>query len=219
MKTALIVGASGVVGRELIKLLSEDERYAHIIVWARRPLSFSHPKLTTQIIDFEKLSQQKLSKVDEVFCALGTTFKKAGTKENFLRVDVQYPTEIAKLAKAAGVARFILISALGANLHAKIFYSRAKGTVEQNLRNLHFPSLHIVRPSLIIGQRNDFRLGEKLFEHLFHCLPKHWLQSYRPMTGKEIAQIMIEQTQSSQLGEMVYSPQKIANNKEKNETN
>ena len=209
MKTALIVGATGIVGKELVAQLCEDERYQQVIIWVRRKPAFSHPKLLVQEVDFDRISEQAMPKVDEVFCALGTTIKKAGSQENFLKVDVQYPTEIAKLAKSAGVSRFVLISALGANSNARVFYSRAKGMVEDNLRQLHFDSLQIVRPSLIVGERADFRLGETLFEWLFKLLPKTLFWRYRPMHGKDIAHVMIEQAQRPEQGEYIYSPQQI----------
>ncbi|MBF1243942.1 MAG: hypothetical protein HXM32_05970 [Haemophilus sp.] len=122
---------------------------------------------------------------------------------------MQYPTEIAKLAKSAGVFRFVLISALGANSNARVFYSRAKGMVEDNLRQLHFDSLQIVRPSLIVGERADFRLGETLFEWLFKLLPKTLFWRYRPMHGKDIARVIIEQAQRPEQGQYIYSPQQI----------
>lgn len=209
MKTALVVGATGIVGKELVAQLCEDERYQQVTIWVRRKPAFNHPKLIVQEVDFERLAEQTMPKVDEVFCALGTTIKKAGNQENFLKVDVQYPTEIAKLAKSAGVSRFVLISALGANSNARVFYSRAKGIVEENLRQLHFDSLQIVRPSLIVGERSDFRLGETIFEWLFKLLPKTLFWRYRPMHDKDIVRVMIEQAQRPEQGEYIYSPQQI----------
>ncbi|WP_109078895.1 NAD(P)H-binding protein [Aggregatibacter kilianii] len=207
MKTALIVGATGVVGKELVALLCDNPAYQQVIVWVRRKPDFTHPKLLVQQVDFDRLSQQNFPLVDEVFCTLGTTIKKAGSRENFLKVDVQYPTEIATLAKNAGVPHFVFISALGANPNAAIFYSKAKGMVEENIKALQFNLLQIVRPGLIVGERSDFRFGEKTVELLFKFLPRKILKAYHPMTGKQIAQVMMNKAQQTAQGVEIYTPQ------------
>ncbi|SUO93963.1 NAD(P)H-binding protein [Suttonella ornithocola] len=214
MKTALIVGATGVVGKELVAQLAEHPDYEKIILWVRRELAPINDKVSVQQVDFSALPVQ-LPKVDEVFCALGTTIKKAGSQANFLQVDVVLPTEIARLAQVAGVARFVVISALGANPQAKVFYSRAKGQLEEHLKALNFASLQIVRPALIVGERADKRRAEQFFIWLFNHLPKNWLRAYRPMSGAEIARIMIEQAQRPLNGVEIYSPQRLALGEEK----
>ncbi|MGR3807328.1 NAD-dependent epimerase/dehydratase family protein [Pasteurella testudinis] len=160
-KTALVVGASGVVGRELVKGLCAHPDYAKVIIWLRRPLAFEHPKLQQQIIDFEHIAEQPHIAVDEVFCALGTTIKQAGNRAQFLKVDVEYPTAVAAWAKHAGATALFLVSAPHANPDSRIFYLRAKGQAEQQIRALDYPKLAIFHPPLIIGERRDKRRGQK----------------------------------------------------------
>src|SRR5690606_24320068 len=100
-------------------------------------------------------------KVDDVFCCLGTTIKKAGSQNAFRRVDYDYPVALGKLAKSAGAKRFLVISAMGADARSNIFYSRVKGQMEEALKKMEFPALHIFQPSLLLGKRDEFRLGEK----------------------------------------------------------
>ncbi|MFZ7256781.1 NAD(P)H-binding protein [Avibacterium avium] len=209
MKTALIVGATGVVGKALVELLCEDPRYQQIILWVRRAVTFSHPKILVQQIDFDQLENITMPAVDEVFCTLGTTLKKAGSKAQFLKVDVQYPIALATLAKQANVPCFVFVSAIGANAQSNLFYYQAKGKAEQALTALQLNCLQIARPSLILGERADFRLGEKIAAWLFKFLPANVLADYRPMTGQQIAEKLIEQAQDHQEKVKIYYPSKM----------
>ena len=161
-KTALVVGATGAVGREIVRGLCEDENYDKIIVWARRELNFSHEKLETQIIDFDEIKDMPPREIDEIFCALGTTMKQEGSREAFLRVDVDYVYAAAKWGKAAGVQRFVLASSSSAKESSLSFYLRAKEQVERCASELGFDSLQIVRPPIILGERPDARPLERL---------------------------------------------------------
>ncbi|CAD7287208.1 NAD(P)H-binding protein [Campylobacter suis] len=204
MKTALVVGATGVVGREILLQLLADERYDKVIVWARREIKISSAKLETRVIDFEKISELSLYGVDEVFCALGTTINQAKTRANFIKVDFTYTFEIAKVAKISGVQKFILISAPNANSTSKNFYLCTKGKVEDAIRGLRFKALHIVRAPLIDGKRAQFRLGEWIFIKLFKILPKGFLKTYQPLGGKQIAKAAILKAQDRSLGVCEY---------------
>ena len=169
-KSALVLGATGVVGRELVRELCESPGYDEVEVWTRREIGFCHPKFHVRIIDFEGISDIAPHKFDEIFCALGMTMKQAGSREAFLRVDVDYVYAAAKWGKAAGVRRFVLVSSQGANEGSSSFYLRAKGRIERRVSELGFDSLQIVRSPLILGERSDIRPLERLAVVLFKLL-------------------------------------------------
>lgn len=170
-KSALVLGATGVVGRELVRELCESRGYDEVEAWARREIGFCHPKLRARIIDFEGISDIAPHKFDEIFCALGTTMKQAGSREAFLRVDVDYVYAAAKWGKAAGVRRFVLVSSPGANEDSLSFYLRAKGRIERRVSELGFEDFQIAHLPLILGERSDARLLERLAVVLFKLLP------------------------------------------------
>ena len=190
-KTALVAGATGAIGREIVRGLCEDENYDKIIVWARRELNFSHEKLETQIIDFDEIKDMPPREIDEIFCALGTTMKQAGSRGQFYKVDVSYPVNIAKWGIASGARRFALISAYGADERSRFFYLRAKGKAEKKIAALGFKSLQIARLPAIKSEREQVRMGEIFTIWLFGLLPKFILTNYRPMNAKDIAAAVI----------------------------
>jgi uncharacterized protein YbjT (DUF2867 family) len=161
MKTALLLGATGLVGSQLLDQLLQDERYAKVIALTRRPLEQAHPKLRQEIIDFDQPDPGKI-KGDDLFCALGTTLRKAGSKEAQYRIDCTYPYEIGKIARDNGVQQFLLVSSLGADAKSSNFYLKTKGELEEKLAALGFKTFVSARPSLLLGERTEFRLGEKI---------------------------------------------------------
>lgn len=170
MRSALVVGATGLVGSSLVKLLCESEEYAAVNVISRRPLDFTHPKLVVKLCEFDQIADKDIEFAHEVFCCLGTTMKKAGSKHQFEKVDFEYPLTIAAIAKNRGVGHFIVISAMGANEKALAYYSQVKGKLEAELIKMDFPRLSIVRPSLITGDRQEFRLGETIGDKVLKVL-------------------------------------------------
>lgn len=182
-KSALVLGATGVVGRELVRELCDSPDYDEVEAWVRREIGFSHPKFRARIIDFEGISDIAPHKFDEIFCALGTTMKQAGSREAFLRVDVDYVYAAAKWGKAAGVRRFVLVSSPGASEDSLSFYLRAKGQIERRVSELGFDSLQIVRPPLILGERSDARPLERFAAAVFKLLPACVLGKFRPLSG------------------------------------
>ncbi len=209
-KTALVVGATGAVGREIVRGLCENENYDKIIVWARRELNFSHEKLETQIINFDEIKDIRPCEVDEIFCALGTTMKQAGSRGQFYKVDVSYPVNIAKWGIASGARRFALISSQGANERSRFFYLRAKGKAEKKIAALGFKSLQIARLPAIKSEREQVRMGELFTIWLFGLLPKFILTNYRPMSAKDIAAAVIAAAQTEANGVQIYHPKEFA---------
>lgn len=162
-KSALVIGATGVVGSKLVNQLLEDERYATVWVLVRRTTAKVHEKLKEIILDFNELEAYypKLF-IDDVYCAMGTTIKQAKTQEAMYQIDVEYPLTVAQLALQHGVEHFVVISAVGANPKSPIFYSRMKGELEEQLIKLDLPSLSIIRPPLLLDMREESRIGESL---------------------------------------------------------
>ena len=160
--TALVAGASGLVGGELLDALLADPRYAQVHSLGRRPLPRQHPKLQQHTVDFARLADSPLPPAQEAFCCLGTTIKKAGSPQAFRAVDHDAVLAFARAARQAGVKRFLVVTALGANKDSRVFYNRVKGEVEQALRDVGFESLVILQPSLLLGERAESRPGERV---------------------------------------------------------
>jgi uncharacterized protein YbjT (DUF2867 family) len=150
-RTALIAGASGLVGRELLARLLDDPRYAAVHALVRRPLDTAHPRLVQRQVDFAQLAGQ-VPAVDDAYCALGTTLRAAGSRRAFERVDVDHVIALAHAARAAGARRFIVVSAVGSHPRALSFYARAKARMEAGVSALDFDAVHILQPSLLLGE-------------------------------------------------------------------
>lgn len=162
-KTILLVGATGLVGSACLPLLLDDERVGNVIALVRRPLDLQHPKLEQWIAPGDDLLKGlKSQPVDAVICCLGTTIKKAGSQAAFIAVDKDLPLGIAHWAKKQNVPAYCIISAIGADPGSKIFYSRVKGEVEQELEAMGFGSLNIFQPSILTGPRKERRVGERI---------------------------------------------------------
>ena len=189
-RTALIAGASGLVGGECLRRLLASDAYAKVTVVTRRSLgpAAKHPKLREMVVDFAQLGRVHADlRADHVFCALGTTIRKAGSQANFRQVDFEYPRQLAKLALANGARHFSLVSSLGASSKSRVFYSRTKGELEDALRAMGWPSLCLLRPSVIAGDRQESRPLERLSETLLRLGPA----TYRPVAAGRIAAAMV----------------------------
>lgn len=175
----LLIGATGLVGHQVLTHALEDPRVETIIAPMRRPSAISHRKLITPIVRFDDLPEDfGWWQADAAICTLGTTIRKAGSREAFRKVDHDYPLAIARLARTHGTPRFAVVSAMGANRKSPFFYSQVKGDLEADLKALAFPSLTIVRPALIGGDRVERRAGEHaallILKWLGPILPKAW---------------------------------------------
>ena len=216
--TALVVGATSLVGKELVRVLLASDNYDKITVWVRRPLGIHHRKLEEKQIDFEMLDTYTIAEaVDHLYCCLGTTIKKAGSQNAFKVVDFGYPLQLARAAKATAVRQFIVISAMGASVNSRSFYSRTKGEMEEALRELDLPGLHIVRPSLLLGKRREFRMGEQVAAMLTSIIPFVFIGSfekYKPIPAKAVAYAMYRVANQELTGNHIYeSHQLVALNK------
>jgi len=193
-RSAVVFGATGLVGESLVKQLCEQEKYISVTAIGRNPLTFKHEKLEQIIHSLDDLTESDIQFAHDVFCCLGTTMKKAGSKEQFEKVDFEYPMSIASLAKNQHVEHFIVISAIGASDKARAYYSRVKGKLETELAKLQFPRLSIVRPSLLTGNRSEFRLGEKAGENVLKVLNPlliGGLKKFRSIEASQVATAMI----------------------------
>jgi uncharacterized protein YbjT (DUF2867 family) len=188
--TAVLAGATGLVGGECLKQLLASRRYGRVVVVSRRPLESDarHRKLETVVTGFDRLDELAVQLAgDHVFCALGTTIRKAGSQSRFRVVDHDYPLRLAEITRKQGARHFSLVSALGASRGSPFFYSRVKGELEDDLRGMGWPSLAILRPSVIAGERPESRPIERLSERLLRFAPATW----RPVAASDIAAAMI----------------------------
>jgi uncharacterized protein YbjT (DUF2867 family) len=196
---ALVIGATGLTGTEVINLLIKDSECSSIQTISRRS-GVSNPKITEQIINLDDLStlSDKLNGVfsaeDFAICCLGTTIKTAGSQEAFHKVDYGYVIEFAKLCKKIGIEKLGVVSAYGADSKSKIFYSKTKGEVEEELKKLEFQHLVIAHPGLLLGHRKEFRLGERiavLASPIFNKLLLGPLSKMRSVEAKDVARALI----------------------------
>ncbi|TWI59709.1 oxidoreductase [Halalkalibacter nanhaiisediminis] len=194
-RKALVIGATGLIGQALIKQLNESGAYQEIHLFVRKPLEISYPHVNSHIVDFDSLEKSNYPHVDDVFCCLGTTMKKAKSKDAFKKVDYYYPLMIARGALAKGAKQFLVVSAIGANVNSTFFYSRVKGELERDLIELGYPHIHIFRPSLLLGERKELRIGEKLGEYgvklLGPLLRGRW-SNYQAIEGEAVAAAMVQ---------------------------
>lgn len=193
-KTALVIGATGLVGNQLVKTLLEDDRYEEVKIFVRRSVEIDHKKLTEYIIDFNFVEQWK-SKVtgDVLYSTLGTTIKQAGSKEEQHKVDFIFQFNFAKVAAENGVKQLVLVSSLGANPKSSVFYSRMKGELDLAVKYLTFDYIHIIRPSALVGNRPKERAGEKVMINMTNFFVRilPFLKKYKPIDATIVAQAMV----------------------------
>ena len=203
MATVMLVGATGLVGGAVLRQAQSDARVARIVAPTRRELP-PHPKLENPLVDFEHLpADAPWWAVDSVICTLGTTIRKAGSQEAFRRVDYDYPLAVARLARQHGAQAFALNSATGADPGSRFFYNRVKGEVEAALRGLGFPSLTIVRPALIGGDREEFRPTEFMAMRVLRLAERLLPRRYRIVPHEHIARVLLEAAVTAPRGEHI----------------
>lgn len=212
-KTAIILGGTGLIGSYLLDLLLAGDDYNEVISFVRRVTQHAHPKLKEYVIDFDNPdSYKELVRGDDLFCCLGTTIKKAGSQEAFTKVDLTYPITFARLAKENGVKQYLLISSMGANLKSPMFYLNVKGQCEEQLKSLAFPITYIFQPSLLLGKREEFRLGEhfaQYFMKMFSFMMVGKLRKYRPIESYRVAEAMYGVAQRDREGKYTIKSEEI----------
>ncbi len=200
-KTALIFGATGLIGQFLVQEALKSSNYDQVIVLVRKPFFKAQTKLKEIVYDFDEHNPQNLIAHD-IFCAIGTTLKKAGSKTAQTNIDVDIPLKIASLTKINGAKNFFLVSAVGANVHSNSFYLQLKGILEQKLIDLKFNHLSIYRPSMLYGPRTEYRIGEMIGKSIMKAT--EWillgkLRKYHGIDAQNVAKAMINKSQLSEL--------------------
>jgi uncharacterized protein YbjT (DUF2867 family) len=213
LHTALVLGGSGLVGGFCLRALLEDPAYGQVILLGRRELAVpAHPRLTQKIVSFENLHATDFASTEDVFCALGTTIRKAGSQDAFRRVDYEFPLAAARQALQSGAKRFILVSSVGADPRSKNFYLRTKGELEQAVSSLGFQAVHIFRPSILLGKREEFRAGERVATVIAPALNLALiggLRRYRAIQAATVGKAMVAAARQEESGTKIYEYDQI----------
>lgn len=212
-RTALLFGASGLVGRQCLNELLAQDAYSDVHLFLRNPIPITHAKLKQHIINFDRLSAYAdLLKGDDLFCCLGTTMRKAGSQEAFEKVDYGYPLQIAQLASDNGVEQYLLVTSVGSDASSSNFYLRTKGRVEEAVKSIPFRSVLIFRPSFLLGNRQESRLGERIGIMAVRALtaaPVSPLKKYRPIAATAVARAMVRQALANLQGVHIFESDEI----------
>ncbi len=193
MKKAIVFGATGLVGTYLVEELLSQSSKPQVYTVSRSPLRITHPRLTAIILPADRISELDIDLTGaDAYSALGTTIKKAGSQASFREIDFNYNLRFAETVKKLGATHFLLVSALGADLKSPFFYSRVKAELEQAIMNLNFDRLTVARPSLLLGDRQEFRWGEKLATLLSPLM----FGPFKGIHGRDVARALIKQAQT-----------------------
>jgi uncharacterized protein YbjT (DUF2867 family) len=210
---AIVIGGSGFTGRKLIEILLKDEEYREVYALVRNEIDLNNEKLIQVIVDFDVLSSENIPDCcDVAFCCLGTTIRKAQTKSNFRKVDFEYITHFAKLCEMHCIKEFHLISAIWASPQSLFFYQRVKGELECFINSLNFESVVIYRPSVIYGDRKEFRLFEAFAAWIsrnLHFIFIGKLKRIVAVTGDQLAETMHQKSKSCSPGRLVIESEEI----------
>jgi len=213
MQSSLIIGATGFVGSYLVQEILNSPTFDSVTALVRKPTFTTHPKLKEIIFDFrDETAIESLEPVNHVFCCLGTTIKTAGSKEAFRFVDYELPLRFAKWAESTQAESFSIVTAIGANSDSSIFYNQVKGNVEDEIKTLNIPTIQIFQPSLIMGSRKEFRLGELIGKGIMAILNPLMIgpgKKYRGIHAQTIAKGMVQYLEKSNPGITIFESDKI----------
>jgi uncharacterized protein YbjT (DUF2867 family) len=208
----LVAGATGLVGSAGVLRLLADPAFSRVVVLTRRPIpgklraADTGARLEERLVDFDRLDESAGPfSVDQILCALGTTIKKAGTRERFRQVDLEYPLKLARLGLEHGCRRFLFVSALGADPRSYNFYLRVKGELEAAVLALPYPGITIVRPSLLLGERGEFRLGEEIAKRLSCLAPP----KFKPVRADAVAAVLVDAAKKDRPGREIIESREI----------
>lgn len=210
MRTALLAGSTGLIGKQLLELLLEDSHYTVVKAISRKPLDIQHAKLQNIVADFNTLTEHHDQlKADDVFCCLGTTIKQAGSQAAFRQVDYEYPLELSRLTKNQGATQYLIITALGSDAKSGIFYNRVKGEVEQAIDAVGFDSYHIFRPSLLLGERTEKRAGEGAATVVYKALGFLIPLKYKAIDSAKVARAMLHFAKQNSKGKFIHESKEL----------
>lgn len=209
MKTALIIGGTGLTGKKLSRLLLADKRYQQVKLLVRKPMGIIYERLEQITYDFDSPDDSKIV-ADELFCCLGTTIKNAGSKKAFYQVDYQYVLQTAQAAYKNGCRKFALVSSMGANTKSMFFYNKTKGEIEEAVKKIGFENCFIFRPSLLLGHRTHVRLGESIAQAIMPKIAFLLPKKYRPIQSKLVASAMQLVMNADYKGVCIFESNEIA---------
>jgi uncharacterized protein YbjT (DUF2867 family) len=210
--TATLVGATGLIGGCLMEELLNDPYFGTVRILIRRPIDITHPKIEKKIVDFNDSDSVlvALSNSDVVFCAIGSTMKKVkGDKEAYRKIDYDIPVNLARFCKMTGCEIFFLVSSAGANAKSMNFYQRLKGETEEAVKETGPKTIHIMRPSLLLGERKEFRLGENIGKAIITSLSFLISEKYKAIQGKDVAKVMIALAKKNDEGFFIHDNKEI----------
>lgn len=209
---ATLIGATGLIGNYLLEELLKDDSFHTVRILIRRPVEFTHPKLEKKLVDFADAESFRLALEgsDMVFCAVGTTQKKVkGDKDAYRKVDYDIPVQAARFCKLTGCETFVLVSSVGANSKSNSFYLKLKGEVEEAVKSVGLQSVHIMRPSLLLGDRTESRFGERLAQGIMKTFSFLVPAKYKAIQGREVAKAMVAAGKKPGEGYFIYDYKKI----------
>jgi uncharacterized protein YbjT (DUF2867 family) len=208
--TANVIGATGLVGKQLVHLLLENDNFEKVRIFVRRDAGISHPKLEQQIVDFSvKESWSNQLNGDVLFSTLGTTLKQAGSKEKEYEVDFTFNLNFAKKAMENKIKNYVLVSSVGANSNSKIFYTRMKGELDDAVVKLGFENLAIIRPSSLTGNRTEKRTMETISIPVANFITRYVFKKYRPIQDKTVAQAMVNAVLSGSQKKIIWEGNEV----------
>ena len=211
---ATLVGATGLIGSYLLEELLDDSYFGTVRILIRRPLNITHPKLEKKIVDFNDSDSLlvALSNNDVLFCAIGSTMKKVkGDREAYRKIDFDIPVNLARFCKMVGCEKFILVSSAGANSKSRNFYQRLKGETDEAVKSVGLKTVHIMRPSLLLGERKEFRFGENIGKAVMTSLSFLIPEKYKAIQGKDVAKVMLALAKKNDEGVFVHENTEIRN--------
>ena len=206
-KTAVVLGATGLVGSSLVQELAASDHIDRVIALSRRLVEYESAKVSSELVDFDDLSKSSdIIRGDFLFSCLGTTLKKAGSVEAQRKVDVDYQYQVAELASKNCIGHYFLVSSSGADSSSRSSYLKMKGDLEEMVKALDFQSITILQPSLLLGERDHFRLAETFGAYVLPALCRlPFLKKYRPIQGEQVAKKMLDLSKSENSGVEVYT--------------
>jgi uncharacterized protein YbjT (DUF2867 family) len=211
--TATLVGATGLIGSYLLEELLNDLFFDTVRILIRRPVDITHPKLEKKIVDFNDSDSLlvALSNSDVMFCAIGSTMKKVkGDKEAYRKIDFDIPVKLARFCKMTACEKFILVSSAGANSKSRNFYQRLKGETDEAVKSVGLKTVHIMRPSLLLGERKEFRLGENIGKAVMTSLSFLIPDKYKAIQGKDVAKVMLALAKKNDEEVLVHENREIS---------